>query len=87
MNRKYELQTVIRALFLIYRLSPPVAAKLAELDYEALSQALNYNAEPIYRFRTDNYSEERCEYRSENVPSPRRPRSVRILTVRSTVFV
>ena len=65
MNRKYELRTVIRALFLIYRLSPPMAAKLAELDYEALSQALNYNAEPIYRFRTDNYSEERCEYRSD----------------------
>ena len=65
MNRKYELQTVLRALFLIYRLSPPMAAKLAELDYEALSQALCYEAEPIFRFRTDNYQETKCEYRSE----------------------
>ena len=65
MNRKYELQTVVKALFLCGKISVSSVERIAAMDYEALSQALCYEAEPIFRFRTDNYQEEKCEYRSE----------------------
>lgn len=66
MNRKYQLQRTIKEIFQHGRVkSVETGMLVAELDYEALSQALRSDMEPIYRFRTDNYCEESCEYRSE----------------------
>lgn len=66
MNRKYRLAELLKTLFSHERVKHAETARLIEeLDYEALSQALRYEMEPIYRFRTDNYCEESCEYRSE----------------------
>lgn len=66
MNRKYQLQRTIKEIFQHGRVkSVETAMLVAELDYEALSQALRFDMEPLHRFRTDNYCEESCEYRSE----------------------
>ena len=66
MNRKYALEDLIKDIFQHSRVKSVATAMLvADLDFEALSQALRYDMEPIYRFRSDNYCEESCEYRSE----------------------
>ena len=66
MNRKYQLENLFKSIFQHCRVKTvETAMKVADLDYEALSQALRYDMEPIYCFRTDNFCEESCEYRSE----------------------
>lgn len=66
MNRKYKLESIFKEIFPHCRVkSVETAIQMAEMDYEALSQALHFDMEPIYRFRSDNFCEESCEYHSE----------------------
>lgn len=66
MNRKYQLRRTFNEIFQHGCVGPvEIGMLVAELDFEALSQALRFNMEPMYRFRADNYCEEACEYRSE----------------------
>ena len=66
MNRKYQLEALIKQIFPHERVQSVETARLiTEMDYEALSQALRSDMDTIFRFRTDNYCEECCEYRSE----------------------
>ena len=66
MNRKYRLEDIFKGIFQHSHVkSVETAMLVTDLDYEALSQALHFDMEPIYRFRSDNFCEESCEYRSE----------------------
>ena len=66
MNRKYQLKSSFKEIFQHSRADyADPAILIADLDFEALSQVIRYNMEPLYRFRSDNYCEEACEYRSE----------------------
>ena len=66
MNRKTQLEKLIKSIFRHDLVdSVPISKIISDLDYESLSQALRAEAEPIFRFRTDNEAEARCEYRSE----------------------
>lgn len=67
MNRKYELEDSIKALFVGGKLSVALAEQFSKMDYEALSQAIAYEEEPVFRYRVDNYFEDSGEYRSERL--------------------
>ena len=65
MNRKYELQKRIAGLLGNRKMSVETAIMKAGLNYEWISQALQFNAETIYRFRVDNNKENTCDYLSK----------------------
>ena len=67
MNRKYDLQDLIAALLSGHKMSLETVVTRAGLNFEWISQALQFNAETIYRFRMDNNSENTCDYLSEPV--------------------
>ena len=67
MNRKYDLQNLIAALLSGHKMSLETVVTRAGLNFEWISQALQFNAETIYRFRMDNNSENTCDYLSEPV--------------------
>ena len=65
MNRKYDLKKLIAALLSGRKLNVDTAVTRAGLNFEWISQALQFNAETIYRFRVDNNRENICDYLSE----------------------
>ena len=65
MNRKYDLRKLISALLSGRKLNVDTVAARAGLNFEWISQTLQFNAETIYRFRVDNNSENTCIYLSE----------------------
>ena len=65
MNRKYDLQDLIAALLSGRKMSLDTVVARAELNFEWISQTLQFNAETIYRFRVDNNSENICVFLSE----------------------
>jgi hypothetical protein len=67
MNRKYDLQDLIAALLSERKMSLDTVVARAELNFEWISQTLQFNAETIYRFRVDNNSENICVFLSEPV--------------------
>ena len=67
MSRKYELEVKVRGLFDGGKLSISLAEQFYDMDFGALAQALAYDAEPIYRFRIDNFHDDCGEYRSERL--------------------
>lgn len=67
MNRKYDLQNLIAALLSGHKMSLETVVTRAGLNFEWISQSLQFNAETIYRFRMDNNSENTCDYLSEPV--------------------
>ena len=71
MSRKYELEVKVRGLFDGGKLSISLAEQFYDMDFGALAQALAYDAEPIYRFRIDNFHDDCGEYRSERLSTRR----------------
>ena len=67
MNRKYDLQNLIAALLSGHKMSLETVVTRAGLNFEWISQSLQFNAETIYRFRVDSNSENTCDYLSEPV--------------------
>ena len=67
MSRKYELEVKVRGLFDGGKLSISLAEQFYDMDFGALAQALAYDAEPIYRFRINNFHDDCGEYRSERL--------------------
>ena len=67
MNRKYDLQNLIAVLLSGHKMSLETVVTRAGLNFEWISQSLQFNAETIYRFRMDNNSENTCDYLSEPV--------------------
>jgi hypothetical protein len=67
LNRKYDLQNLIAVLLGGHKMSLETVVTRAGLNFEWISQALQFNAETIYRFRMDNNSENTCDYLSEPV--------------------
>ena len=67
MNRKHDLRKLISALLSGRKLNVDTVAARAGLNFEWISQTLQFNAETIYRFRMDNNSENTCDYLSEPV--------------------
>jgi hypothetical protein len=67
LNRKYDLQNLIAVLLSGHKMSLETVVTRAGLNFEWISQALQFNAETIYRFRMDNNSENTCDYLSEPV--------------------
>ena len=65
MNRKYDLQNLIAALLSGHKMSLETVVTRAGLNFEWISQTLQFNAETIYRFRVDNNRENTCVYLSE----------------------
>lgn len=65
MNRKYDLQNLIAVLLSGHKMSLETVVTRAGLNFEWISQSLQFNAETIYRFRMDNNSENTCDYLSE----------------------
>ena len=65
MNRKHDLRKLISALLSGRKLNVDTVAARAGLNFEWISQTLQFNAETIYRFRVDNNSENTCIYLSE----------------------
>ena len=65
MNRKYDLQNLIAALLSGHKMSLETVVTRAGLNFEWISQTLQFNAERIYRFRVDNNRENACVYLSE----------------------
>ena len=65
MNRKYDLQDLIAALLSGRKMSLDTVVARAELNFEWISQTLQFNAETIYRFCVDNNSENICVFLSE----------------------
>ena len=65
MNRKYDLQNLIAALLSGHKISLETVVTRAGLNFEWISQTLQFNAETIYRFRVDNNRENACVYLSE----------------------
>ena len=65
MNRKYDLQNLIAALLSGRKMSLDTVVARAELNFEWISQTLQFNAETIYRFRVDNNRENICVFLSE----------------------
>ena len=51
MNRKYDLQDLIAALLSGHKMSLETVVTRAGLNFEWISQASQFNAETIYRFR------------------------------------
>ena len=67
MSRKYELEVKVRGLFDGGKLSISLAEQFYDMDFGALAQALAYDAEPIYRFRIDNFHDDCGEYRYSRI--------------------
>jgi len=67
LNRKYDLQNLIAVLLSGHKMSLETVVTRAGLNFEWISQSLQFNAETIYRFRMDNNSENTCDYLSEPV--------------------
>ncbi len=65
MNRKYDLQNLIAALLSGRKMSLDTVVARAELNFEWISQTLQFNAETIYHFRVDNNKENICVFLSE----------------------
>ena len=65
MNRKYDLRKLISALLSGRKMSVDTVATRAGLNFEWISQALQFNTETIYHFRVDNNTENTCIYLSE----------------------
>ena len=65
MNRKHDLRKLISALLSGRKLNVDTVAARAGLNFEWISQTLQFNAETIYRFRVDNNRENTCIYLSE----------------------
>ena len=65
MNRKYDLQNLIAALLSGHKISLETVVTRAGLNFEWISQTLQFNAETIYRFRVDNNRENICVFLSE----------------------
>jgi len=65
MNRKYDLQDLIAALLSGRKMSLDTVVTRAELNFEWISQTLQFNAETIYHFRVDNNRENICVFLSE----------------------
>ena len=65
MNRKYDLQNLIAALLSGHKMSLEAVVTRAGLNFEWISQSLQFNAETIYHFRVDNNRENICVFLSE----------------------
>ena len=65
MNRKYDLQNLIAALLSGRKMSLDTVVTRAELNFEWISQSLQFSAETIYRFRVENIRENICVFLSE----------------------
>ncbi len=67
MSRKCELEAKVKELFNGGKLSISLAEQYSDMDFGALAQALAYDAEPLYRYRIDNFHDDCGEYRSERL--------------------
>ena len=67
MSRKRELEAKVKELFNGGKLSISLAEQYSDMNFGALAQALAYDAEPLYRYRIDNFHDDCGEYRSERL--------------------